>query len=64
MSYFNTIIYDPIIVAFNTELPIYLDGTTLSIPVDGSKYNGDVFGNSMCSFIVDGGDTILGVMSW
>ena len=60
MSYFNTLTYDPSNVAYNTELPIYLDGTTSSIPVNGTKYYGNVFGNVMCSFIVDGGDTILG----
>ena len=60
MSYFNAITYDPSNVSYNTELPIYLDGTTSSIPVNGAKYYGNVFGNVMCSFIVDGGDTILG----
>ena len=60
MSYFNTITYDASNVAYNTELPIYLDGTTSSIPVNGTKYYGNVFGNVMCSFIVDGGDSILG----
>ena len=60
MSYFNTIIYDASNVSYNTELPISLDGTTSSIPVNGTKYYGNVFGNVMCSFIVDGGVTILG----
>ena len=58
MSYINTITYDPSNVAYNTELPIYVNGTTSSIPVNGAKYYGNVFGNVMCSFIVDGGDTI------
>ena len=60
MSYFNTIPCDLSNVAYNTELPIYLDGISSSIPVNGAKYYGNVLRNEMCSFIVDGGDSILG----
>ena len=50
MSYFNTITYDASNVAYNTELPIYLDGTTSSIPVNGTKYYGNVFGTFRCEY--------------
>ena len=64
MSYFNTLTYDPSNVSYNTELPIYLDGTTSSIPVNGTKYYGNVFGNVMCSFIVEAVILSLEGMSW
>ena len=60
MSYFSNVTYDPSNTGYNSEYPIYIDGTSASIPVNGSKYYGNVFGNVMCSFINDGGDTILG----
>ena len=60
MSYFSNVTYDPTNTGYNSEYPIYIDGTSASIPVNGTKYYGNVFGNVMCSLIVDGGDTILG----
>jgi hypothetical protein len=59
-NYFNSTTYNASSTAYNSEFPVYVDGTTATIPVNGSKYYGNVFGNVMCSFIVDGGDTILG----
>lgn len=43
MSYFHTISYDPSNVKYNTEFPVYLAGTTSSIPVKPAKYYGNVF---------------------
>lgn len=60
MSYFNTVTYDSTSTGYNSEYPIYIDGTSASIPVNGAKYFGNVFGNVMCSLINDGGETILG----
>ena len=60
MSYFSNVTYDPTNTGYNSEYPIYIDGTSASIPVNGAKYYGNVFGNVMCSLIVDGGDTICG----
>ena len=60
MSYFSNVTYDSTSTGYNSEYPIYIDGTSASIPVNSAKYYGNVFGNVMCSFINDGGDTILG----
>ena len=60
MSYFSNVTYDLKSTGYNSEYPIYIDGTSASIPVNSAKYYGNVFGNVMCSFINDGGDTILG----
>ena len=60
MSYFSNVTYDASTTGYNSEYPIYIDGTSASIPVNGAKYYGNVFGNVMCSLINDGGDTILG----
>ena len=60
MSYFSNVTYDASNTGYNSEYPIYIDGTSASIPVNGTKYYGNVFGNVMCSLINEGGDTILG----
>jgi hypothetical protein len=59
MSYFNTTTYDASNSSYNSEFPIYIDGTTSSIPINGAKYCGNVCGNVMASFVVDNGDSIL-----
>lgn len=59
MSYFNTATYNSSDVSYNVEFPIYIDGTVQHIPVNGSLYGGKYFGNVMCAFMVDAGDSIL-----
>lgn len=57
---FNTATYNAASTAYNTEYPIYIDGTTPTIPIKGSVYYPGIMGNVMCAFAVDGGDSILG----
>jgi hypothetical protein len=60
MSYFNTTVYDSTSTSFSYDFQTVLDGSAATIPVNGSKYYGNVFGNVMTSFFVDCGDSIFG----
>lgn len=57
---FNTTAYDAASSNYNIESPLYIDGTTPSIPINGTNYYNSYFGNVMCAFAVDGGDSLLG----
>jgi hypothetical protein len=59
MASFNTTVYDTTGVNYNMSVATYIDGSNC-IPMSGTKWYGGVFGNVMCSFAVDGGDSILG----
>ena len=59
MASFNTTIYDGSAVSYNIFDPQYIYGNNC-IPVSGTKWYPGLFGNVMCSFVVDGGDSILG----
>ena len=56
---FNTKTYDSTNNNYNTNFDTYIIGNN-NIPVDGVKYYNNKFSQVMSSFIVDGGDTILG----
>ena len=59
MASFNTRIYDASSVAYNILDQTYIDGSNC-IPINGTTWYPNKFGNVMCSFCVDGGDSILG----
>ena len=56
---FNSKIYDSTNTNYNTNFDTYIVGNN-NVPVDGVKYYNNKFPQSMTSFIVDGGDSILG----
>ena len=56
---FNTKIYDSTNNNYNTNFDTYIIGNN-NIPVNGNLYYNNKFGKLMTSFIVDGGDSILG----
>jgi len=69
MASFNTTTYDTTDQSFNLLNPIYINAapeTTSTkyprnpISISGKNYYNGVFGNVMCSFAVDGGDSVLG----
>ena len=59
MASFNTTVYDTTTSNYNMSLATYIDGSNC-IPMSGTKWYNGVYGNVMCSFAVDGGDSILG----
>ena len=59
MASFNTQTYDSTSVVYNILDQTYIDGSNC-IPINGTTYYPNLFGNVMCSFFVDGGDSILG----
>ena len=59
MASFNTRIYDPSSVVYNILDQTYIDGSNC-IPINGTTYYPNLFGNVICSFVVDNGDSILG----
>ena len=56
---FNTTIYDPSNNNYNTNYDTYISGNN-NIPLNGGKYYDNKFGKIMATFIVDGGDSVLG----
>ena len=69
MASFNTTTYDVSDQSFNLLNPIYINAapeTTSAkyprnpISISGKNYYNGAFGNVMCSFAVDGGDSVLG----
>lgn len=59
MASFNTAVYDITPETYNMSLPTYIDGSNC-IAMSGTKWYDGAFGELMCSFAVDGGDSILG----
>ena len=59
MACFNTRTYNSTAISYNTVDPIYIDGSNC-IPIKGSIYYSNLFPDVMCSFCVDGGDSISG----
>ena len=55
----NTVPYDVSNNYYKIIKPHLVDGSNC-IPMSGKKWYNGVFGNVMCSFAVDGGDSILG----
>ena len=56
---FNTTIYDPSNNNYNTNYDTYISGND-NIALNGEKYYENKFGKIMATFIVDGGDSVLG----
>jgi hypothetical protein len=59
MSNFNTSTYDTSNNNYNVSFPTYIEAEN-NIPVDGLKYYDSKFGQVMCSFAIDEGDSVLG----
>ena len=59
MASFNTAVYDITPETYNMSLATYIDGSNC-IAMSGTKWYNGAFGELMCSFAVDGGDSILG----
>ncbi len=59
MASFNNTTYDTTQTNYNMSLATYIDGSNC-IAMSGTKWYNGVYGNVMCSFAVDGGDSILG----
>jgi hypothetical protein len=59
MSNFNTSTYDTSSNNYNVSFPTYIEAEN-NIPVDGLKYYDSKFGQVMCSFAIDKGDSVLG----
>ena len=59
MASFNDVSYNPANVDYNMITPLFIDGSNC-IPMSGNLYYNGLFGNVMCSFAVDNGDTVLG----
>ena len=60
MATFGTTAYSAASKAYNAKLPTYIDGTAATVPASGTATYSGLFGNVMCAFAVDGGDSVLG----
>ena len=65
MAQFNTTAYSATSAAYNALAPVYIDGTVAAVSASGTSATGlaaygGSFGNVMCSFMVDNGDSIFG----
>ena len=56
---FNTSLYDASNNNYNTNYDTYINGNN-NIALNGAKYYDNKFGKIMATFIVDGGDSVLG----